>query len=903
MSAEKKMDEPDSDDDLPLSHFLMVSRNEDIENNKQRSEHYDRLMDLLTINGYMLVKVQEDGDCAFSALQTQMLDDDITVASLRQLTSSHLREHWVHYKPLTSLGNDYEEECEKMNRHGYWKSELCDIIPMVFSNMTQLPVLMFTSDPSQQYMEFHPSFSIAPVFAIKTPMVHLARCSLHGQEHFDSFVGVNFNTVRSGDQSMNCTSCSIERQVLTEEKKCDEPLLTTENIEYQIEDDGLDEELSQVLDECINSPTSTSNVEKWFNEEMDTIASSTNPLLLQDPGNESKSCESQNDNRPSVILEIENPQVTQTEENEDASYRKRKRSKFRSPETWQKNIRKKLRNEGSEYIGTSGKLVKKRSMGPACKKCHFECRTNFSSEDREKIFSTFWGSGSKKDQSAFIINMVDEEKPARKKVNAKVDRDVVRSFHLPIGPKKIRVCKMFFLSTLNISSTSVATALRNSSLGVSLGDQRGKHTPCTKISDNDCEFVKEHISSFPKLKPHYNRHDSTRDYLDKALNLRSMYSMYEECCEQHGRAPVKEHKYRQIFHENFNLTFHRPKKDSCLACDKHENGILGENLYLEHIKRKDAAQQEKQKDKERAKADATKHMCTFDLEQVLSTPSTSTNTIYYKRKLNVYNLSVYSCGTGSGTCMLWNESEGMRGANEIGTCIHTYLLSLPPIIDHVTLYSDNCGGQNKNKFFPMALILALKESSHLQMIDHKFLERGHSHMEVDSVHAAVEYAKKNIPVYVPRDWETVCRFARKRKRAYNVLSLTHKNFINLKDMSSTVPVLSQIAWQKVCWVRYVKVLDSLEIQVMFKYDFSGEFESVNKKKTRNKANEIKFVHEPLYTSRLAVSEGKKTDLLSLCKDGTIPAEFHSFYEELPTKTDICDRVPVTDEEEMSEDEE
>ena len=273
MSAEKKMDEPDSDDDLPLSHFLMVSRNEDIENNKQRSEHYDRLMDLLTINGYMLVKVQEDGDCAFSALQTQMLDDDITVASLRQLTSSHLREHWVHYKPLTSLGNDYEEECEKMNRHGYWKSELCDIIPMVFSNMTQLPVLMFTSDPSQQYMEFHPSFSIAPVFAIKTPMVHLARYSLRGQEHFDSFVGVNFNTVRSCDQSMNCTSCSIERQVLTEEKKCDEPLLTTENIEYQIEDDGLDEELSQVLDECINSPTSTSNVEKWFNEEMDTIAS------------------------------------------------------------------------------------------------------------------------------------------------------------------------------------------------------------------------------------------------------------------------------------------------------------------------------------------------------------------------------------------------------------------------------------------------------------------------------------------------------------------------------------------------------------------------------------------------------------------------------------------------------
>ena len=85
-----------------------------------------------------------------------------------------------------------------------------------------------------------------------------------------------------------------------------------------------------------------------------------------------------------------------------------------------------------------------------------------------------------------------------------------------------------------------------------------------------------------------------------------------------------------------------------------------------------------------------------------------------------------------------------------------YLQGLPPTTKHETLYSDSCGGQNRNRFFATALLYALNESTSIESIDHKFLESGHTEMEGDSIHAAVEHAKQNIPVFVPNDWLTVC---------------------------------------------------------------------------------------------------------------------------------------------------
>ena len=57
----------------------------------------------------------------------------------------------------------------------------------------------------------------------------------------------------------------------------------------------------------------------------------------------------------------------------------------------------------------------------------------------------------------------------------------------------------------------------------------------------------------------------------------------------------------------------------------------------------------------------------------------------------------------------WNETEGNRGVNEIGTCILNYIQSLCEKNEgdnniEIIFYSDNCAGQQKNKFM-LALYL------------------------------------------------------------------------------------------------------------------------------------------------------------------------------------------------------
>ena len=186
------------------------------------------------------------------------------------------------------------------------------------------------------------------------------------------------------------------------------------------------------------------------------------------------------------------------------------------------------------------------------------------------------------------------------------------------------------------------------------------------------------------------------------------------------------------------------------------------------------------------------------------------------------------------------------------------------------------------------------------MIDHKFLERGHTHMEVDSIHAAVEYANKSIPVFVPSDWETVCRLARKHKRAYSVLCLSHKDFIDYKSMATSFPVINQIPWKGIVWIWYMKHDSEQMPTLMYKSNYNDDFKVLSTKTTRNTQVTLK---KRLYKARLPISEVKKTDLLALCRDGTIPPLYHPFYESLPTAASSEDRIPVPEDNETSDDEE
>jgi len=125
------------------------------------------------------------------------------------------------------------------------------------------------------------------------------------------------------------------------------------------------------------------------------------------------------------------------------------------------------------------------------------------------------------------------------------------------------------------------------------------------------------------------------------------------------------------------------------------------NKYQQHQERKVQGRQEKQNDKDKSKNDKTFVAITFDLEAVLSTPCSLVSQAYYKRKLSCYNLSMYSLGDNIGKYYLWSETDGERGSCEVATCLHKYINSLPQYVKHVSLFSDNCMGQNRTSFLPL----------------------------------------------------------------------------------------------------------------------------------------------------------------------------------------------------------
>jgi hypothetical protein len=85
------------------------------------------------------------------------------------------------------------------------------------------------------------------------------------------------------------------------------------------------------------------------------------------------------------------------------------------------------------------------------------------------------------------------------------------------------------LATLSIIETVVYNAHKNKDLlnGYHLTSKSGKHMKKI-ISNDEKDFVREHIMSFPKIESHYRREQTSKFYFESQLNIAKIYELYEE---------------------------------------------------------------------------------------------------------------------------------------------------------------------------------------------------------------------------------------------------------------------------------------------------------------------------------------------------------------------------------------
>lgn len=197
--------------------------------------------------------------------------------------------------------------------------------------------------------------------------------------------------------------------------------------------------------------------------------------------------------------------------------------------------------------------------------------------------------------------------------------------------------------------------------------------------------------------------------------------------------------FNRIFNCEYNISFFVQKKDQCDFCEtfKNADNEAKQKLlesYNAHINEKKLSRLEKEHDKTNLNNSV---VAVYDLQAVLPVPRGQISSFHYKSKLNCYNFTISDLYAKNAHCYFWNETEGKRGANEIGSCVLRYLQQLvhtradseEPL--NVIFYSDNCCGQQKNKYVVTAYSYAVNKLP-IQSITDKYLIHGHSQNEGDS---------------------------------------------------------------------------------------------------------------------------------------------------------------------------
>lgn len=559
---------------------------------------------------------------------------------------------------------------------------------------------------------------------------------------------------------------------------------------------------------------------------------------------------------------------------------------------WIRNKNKILRMKGEQYSGlkkdASGRYKqtnprKPREMGPNCKSKRCEkskkrqC-ASFSEEDRIQIFSAFWKKMDWAQRKVYASALIDHKDIAQKTVAGNSRRSSSFEYHLKTaaGERK-RVCKKMYLNTLALVDMTVNDWVKKGKPNCGMHEtDAGKKTP-NRISNKNKEArekAKTYLQTLQKLPSHYCRSSTSKQYLEPIFTTQAdVYRAYELYCKEKGDAAV----CRQVFMEEFhklNLSVFHPRKDQCDKCCEYKTGNLTEEVYQNHLVRKNEARDEKVKDK-KAALEGSVRAFTMDVQAVQLVPHLKASAVYFKTKLACHNYTVYDLASQEVVCYIWHEGEGELIAEVFASFILDFLHTCP-LDKEIIFFTDGCNYQNRNATLSNALLhFAIANKV---VVTHKYLEVGHTQMECDSVHSTIETRKVGRELYSPTCYVQVCKEAC-FKKPYNVKYITHeffKNYAPLKYYASIRPGFKK-GDPVVTDIRALQYRPEGEIHYKL---FHNDLKLLPKRPQGGFTEEM---IKPLYTGRLKIRSSKYKHLQEL--KSVITSHFHKFYDELPHSAD------------------
>lgn len=501
------------------------------------------------------------------------------------------------------------------------------------------------------------------------------------------------------------------------------------------------------------------------------------------------------------------------------------RKRTRHPLKWKSAIKKQKFQTGEEYVIKSkfeaDKIIPAKAFKPQvlCS-CRFHCSSKIDVATQKSHFDQFY--------------RLDNWAQKTLQLRTLVERNVLENdFNPIISCKKSackyclndssgipqRVCLSFISKCLQISESTLKRILKYKNDNPPAAERRGKKST-TKYKERDLNYVRDFIKSFPTYESHYKALLTNKKYLNPNLNIRRIYKEYVLKCSvlKKKLKCVPEWKFRLIFNTEFNLSFRRLKIDTCKKCDRMKV-LLDSEISMEKFARLKKLQathwatnsrirREYRECVAEAKNPQNKLVVLFfDLQRALEVPSISTGIAYYSRQLWCYNLCIFDKRTEQAFMHVWDESNASRGSQEISSCLYKYFSDhFPYDTEKNILYSDSCGGQNRNIKLTMMLknfLANVWKHKPLEVIEQRFFLSGHSYNECDTSFATIAVQRKvTEKVHIPQHWYNLIRQAKKRDPKFVVYEMKRRDFLSVAPLLKIITNRKKsIDGRKISWLK------------------------------------------------------------------------------------------------------
>ena len=189
-----------SDDDIPLAKVARKNRLGDVLRESKKSHNrcleidklHTKLVDkLLHANNCKRIVVPSDGDCLFTAVLKSCSEysrSQEQIILLRKKVCDHLLQHSKEYRPFLTNNVNFNKAIRKLRKQGKWIADLADALPMAFSNIFQVEIIIFTS--VNTVLDVVPCMKIEPDSEIQAvcKKIILAHLRIPGREHYDAVI-------------------------------------------------------------------------------------------------------------------------------------------------------------------------------------------------------------------------------------------------------------------------------------------------------------------------------------------------------------------------------------------------------------------------------------------------------------------------------------------------------------------------------------------------------------------------------------------------------------------------------------------------------------------------------------------------------------------------------------------